>query len=97
MKVENLKPSLLTYYTTRSKLLQPIMAITQINTAIYLMNCSADINQGLMTSTAVAYKQFISLILIFLVGFFLKKIHFKLTCREYLYLFWVGGFGVYLA
>ena len=56
MKKANLKPSLLTYYLTRYSLVHPLLAITQINIAIYLVTASPFINRGLLTSTAVAFR-----------------------------------------
>ena len=46
MKRENVKPSLITYYTTRASLIHPMLAVTQINLAIYRITASPYVNHG---------------------------------------------------
>jgi hypothetical protein len=49
MKRENLKPSVVTYYQTRASILQPVLAITQVNIGVYLLYAGPYINTRFVT------------------------------------------------
>lgn len=90
MKRENVKPSLLTYYVTRSSLVHPFLAVTQINIAIFLITASPFINQNMLTSTAVVFRQICCLGLSFLLALCAQKCKVTLTLRDLKYLVAIG-------
>lgn len=49
MRRENVKPSLVTYYLTRSSLIHPLLAITQVNIGIYLLFAAPYVNNRFYT------------------------------------------------
>lgn len=92
MKKGNLKPSLLTYYLTRYSLVHPMLAITQINIAIYLITASPFINKNLITSAAVSFRQFFSLFMLAIIMMCTRKCSHKVQRRDIKYIFILGNY-----
>jgi hypothetical protein len=99
MKVENLKPSALSYYQTRASILHPVLAITQVNIGIYLLFAAPYINTRFIT---VAAPLFFRQICCFFVLFILSLISGKLCSaemrvRDAVYCIVIGIIGVSLS
>ena len=98
MKRENLKPSLIAYYLTRSSLLHPILAITQVNIGIYLLFAAPYINTRFETVAAPTFfRQLCCLFLLFVFAIFSNKLTQKLTLRDWKYCVFVGFIGISMA
>ena len=97
MRIENLKPSLKTYYRTRMSLIDPLIIVLQLVIAGYNSLCSKYLNfsLNLLETFILFFKQFSILTILLLLGLLTHKLR-SFTRKEAPYLIVTSISGIFL-